>query len=137
MVLLHRIRHAMGQREAEYLLSGLAELDATYFGGLTSTGKRGRGTEKPKAIVAVFEDSGANRSSPKIQVLANLRGKTIGIFALDNIHYGSIIQSDDLRSYRKPLAAGYSHRYEAYDPASGFCIGSIRSSEMRRRRKVA
>ena len=117
--LLHRIRDAMGQRDAEYLLSGLVELDDTYFGGPTSGGKRGRGTEKSKAMVAVSKDSEGKPQFLKMQVVPNLRSTTVGAFAQDNIQCGSSIQSDGLPSYRKPLAAGYAHRYEIYDPASG------------------
>ena len=45
--LLKRIRKAMGQRDANYLLSGLMEMDEGFFGG-RKPGKRGAwyGTEK-------------------------------------------------------------------------------------------
>ena len=51
--LLTRIRSAMGQRDAQYLLSGIVELDDGYVGGHTRNGKRGRGTDKIKIVVAV------------------------------------------------------------------------------------
>jgi hypothetical protein len=117
--LLHRIRDAMGQRDAEYLLSGLVEMDDTYFGGPTSGGKRGRGTKKTKAMVAVSKDSKGKPQFIKMRVVPNLRGKTIGSFAHDNIQPGSTIQSDGLLSYRKPLADNYTHQYEIYDPDTG------------------
>jgi transposase-like protein len=132
--LLHRIRNAMGQRDAEYLLSGLVELDDTYFGGPTSGGKRGRGTEKSKVMVAVSKDSEGKPQYLKMQVVPNLRSATVGTFAQDNIQCGSIIQSDGLPSYRKPLAADYAHQYEVYDPASGFLhwlhtiIGNVKAA---------
>ena len=43
----------MGQRNQDYVLSGIVELDDTYFGAPKSNGKRGRGTEKTSALVAV------------------------------------------------------------------------------------
>lgn len=116
--LLHRIRDAMGQRDAEYLLSGLVEIDDTYFGGPTS-GKRGRGTKKTNAIAAVSTDAKGKPRFLKMQVVPNLRGKTIGAFAQSNIQHGSVVQSDGLPSYRKPLAGNYAHQYEVYDPSSG------------------
>lgn len=39
--LLHRIRETMSQREARYKLSGIVELDDTYFGKPEKGGKRG------------------------------------------------------------------------------------------------
>lgn len=47
--LLHRLRSAMGQRDQDYVLSGIVELDDAYFGTPKSNGKRGCGTEKTSA----------------------------------------------------------------------------------------
>ena len=44
--LLHRLRNAMGERDKDYVLSGIIELDDVYFGAPSSNGKRGRGTDK-------------------------------------------------------------------------------------------
>lgn len=117
--LLHRIRDAMGQRDADYLLSGLVEMDDTYFGGPISGGKKGRGTKKIKVMVAVSKDTMGRPQFLKMQTIPNLRGKTIGAFAQHNIQQGTTIQSDGLSSYRKPLASKYLHQYEKYDPDSG------------------
>ncbi len=54
--LLKRIRKAMGQRDAKYLLSGLMEMDEGFFGGRKS-GKRRRGTAQKKVIVALSKTS--------------------------------------------------------------------------------
>jgi transposase-like protein len=116
--LLHRIRDAMGQRDAEYLLSGLVELDDTYFGGPTSGGKRGRGTDKTKVMAAVSLNEKGKPQFLKMQVVPNLRGKTIGAFAQSSIVPNSTIQSDALLSYRKPLAEKYLHQYNVFDPQS-------------------
>ena len=43
----------MGQRDEKYMLSGIVELDDGYVGGPSHNGKRGRGTEKAKIVVAV------------------------------------------------------------------------------------
>src|SRR5271157_4495511 len=50
--MLHKIRAAMGHRDAEYRLDGIVELDEVYFGA-PDEGKRGRGTRRVKAIVAL------------------------------------------------------------------------------------
>lgn len=51
--LLHRIRRAMAQRDENYALSGIVEMDDGYVGGATHNGKRGRGTDKAKIVVAL------------------------------------------------------------------------------------
>jgi hypothetical protein len=51
--MLHKIRKAMGDRDAGYKLAGLVEMDETYFGGPKRGKKRGRGTEKTQVLVAV------------------------------------------------------------------------------------
>lgn len=48
-VMAHKIRKAMSDRDARYTLSGLVELDESFFGP-TSTGKRGRGTENKELV---------------------------------------------------------------------------------------
>lgn len=52
-VIAHKIRKAMADRDAQYKLAGLVEIDESFFGP-DSTGKRGRGAEdKELVIVAV------------------------------------------------------------------------------------
>lgn len=46
--LSHKIRAAMGKRDARHLLAGLVELDDSHFGGKRS-GKRGRGGRRAGA----------------------------------------------------------------------------------------
>jgi len=49
----HKIRKAMSERDAQYELTGLMEIDDTYFGS-PKPGKRGRGAAgKAKVVVAV------------------------------------------------------------------------------------
>jgi ribosomal protein L37AE/L43A len=45
-LMLQKIRNAMGDRDANYKLAGLVELDEAFFGAPTEGGKRGRGTEQ-------------------------------------------------------------------------------------------
>lgn len=113
--LLYRIRKAMGQRDHDYFLSGITELDDTYYGCTDQGGKRGRGTDKMKIMVALSKSEAGRPKYLKMQVIDNLKGESVGAFAQVNIEYGSIIQSDGYRSYRKPLADGYDHQFELFD----------------------
>ena len=42
---LHRIRKVMKDRDSQYLLTGVVELDDAYFGSPDEGGKRGRGDQ--------------------------------------------------------------------------------------------
>ena len=109
--LLHRIREAMGKRDEHYLLAGIIEFDDSYFGGPTRGGKRGRGTKKSKALVAVSKDKAGKPKYLKMKVVPNLRGNIIGSFAKRNIVEDSTIQTDAARNYRKPFSEKWLHKY--------------------------
>ena len=55
----HKIRQAMGQRDARYRLVGLVELDESFFGPASLEGKRGRGSERKVTVliaVSIYTD---------------------------------------------------------------------------------
>jgi hypothetical protein len=116
--LLHRIRNAMAERDSAYMLSGIVELDDTYFGAPAEGGKRGRGTDKVKVLAAVSKTEDGMPGYLKMEVVDNLKGKTVEDFATAYILKGSTIQSDAYRSYRKPLADDFNHQFEVYDSTS-------------------
>jgi len=117
--LLHRIRSAMSQQERKYYLSGVVELDDTYFGTASRGGKRGRGTSKTKVVVAVSKTVEGKPKSIKMQVVSNLKGKTISRFATEKTLPGTTIETDAFHSYRKPLSENFIHDFKVFDPAAG------------------
>jgi|LSQX01.1.fsa_nt_gb transposase-like protein len=116
--LLHRIRSAMKDRDAEYMLYGIVEVDDTYFGGSKGGGKRGRGAEKTKVLVAISKDKDNHPKYLKMKVVPDLQGDTIGHFMSSSVVKGSTIQSDAYHSYRKPMSDGYTHQYAVFDSDS-------------------
>lgn len=55
----HKIRQAMGQRDGQYRLAGLVELDDSFFGPTSSEGKRGLGSERKMTVliaVSIYTD---------------------------------------------------------------------------------
>ena len=46
----HKIRKAMADRDSQYKLAGLVEMDESFFGPSFS-GKRGRGAEKKELVI--------------------------------------------------------------------------------------
>ena len=116
--LLHRLRKAMGQKDQDYVLSGIVELDDAYFGAPKSNGKRGRGTEKTSALAAVsLADHGYPRFF-KIQV-SKLDAQSVSAAAQRAIRPGSEIHSDALGSFRAALHEGYVHDYQVFDKDTG------------------
>lgn len=77
---LARIRTAMGQRDADYVLSGLVELDDCYPGGPCSGGKRGRGTDKSKVVVALSKTDHGIPLFAHMQVVEDFQTKTLQEF---------------------------------------------------------
>ncbi len=108
----------MSERDSIYQLFGLVEIDDTYFGRPSRGGKRGRGTNKTKVIVALSKITEGKPQYIKMQVVPNLKGKTIGKFVRKNISEKSIIQGDAYHSYRKPLSENYVHEYKVFSPDS-------------------
>ena len=67
----------MGQRDEKYLLSGIVELDDGYVGGPSHNGKRGRGTDKAKIVVAVSKTVNSAPLFARMKVVDNVQGKTL------------------------------------------------------------
>lgn len=116
--MLKRIRTAMCQRDASYLLSGVVEMDDAYIGGPTEGKKRGRGTEKAKFFVALSLDENRRPKYLKMDVTENLQQKSVRAFAERSIKPGSTIESDGYRSYI-PALVSFDHQHKKYDPNSG------------------
>jgi len=116
--LLHRLRKAMGQRDKDYILSGVVELDDAYFGAPKSNGKRGRGTDKTSALAAVSLTEQGHPRFLKIQI-SQLDAESVSAVAQQVIHPGSEIHSDALGSFRAALRGAYVHRGQVFEKGSG------------------
>ena len=116
--LLHRLRNAMGERDKDYVLSGIIELDDAYFGAPSSNGKRGRGTDKTSALAAVSLTGEGHALFLKIQV-SKLDAESVHAVAQQIIRSGSEIHSDALGSFRTALQGEYVHHYQVFDKDSG------------------
>ena len=114
-LMLHKIREAMANREAEYQLAGIVEMDESYFGAPTEGGKRGRGTEKAKVIVGLSLNKKGHPLFVKMQVVADLKAPTLLDFAKEHIELGTIIHSDGYSSYNTLTAPNYIHRPLTFD----------------------
>jgi hypothetical protein len=102
--MLKGIRAAMGQRDSLHLLSGDVEFDDAPL----LAKKRGRGTEKAKAFVALQLDKNGNPKSLKMDVAENIQQKRARDFANEDIESGTTILSEGYRSYIQVLT-DYDH----------------------------
>lgn len=103
----HKIREAMGQRDASYRLAGLIEMDDSYFGAKKS-GKRGRGSggKRPVMVGVSFDENGPLHAFMK--VIETVDGATIEKTAEENIEADSGVKTDGLPAYLAGLG-GYHH----------------------------
>ncbi|MDR1839355.1 MAG: IS1595 family transposase [Treponema sp.] len=115
-LMLHKIRHAMGERDSRYLLAGIVETDETYVGGSKKGGKRGRGTEKTPVQAAVSLDKKGRPQFVKMEMLDDIKSQSIRGFAKRNIKEGSVIRSDNYCSYPHAFDnQAYSHEPERFE----------------------
>ncbi|MCY9669537.1 IS1595 family transposase [Paenibacillus alginolyticus] len=111
----HKVRKAMGERDAAYTLAGIVELDEAFFGAPTEGGKRGRGTEQTAVLVALSLDKKGCPKYLKMQVIPDVKGTTLTDFATTYIEAGSTIASDRYRSYQALAKNGFHHEAKKYD----------------------
>jgi len=119
--MLQRLRTAMFEHECEQTLSGLVEVDEVYFGGSDDetedeTVKRGRGTDKIKAFVAVSITDEGKPNEIKIETAEALDTDAAVAFAKYNVEKGSVIATDKYPIYNSLTANGYEHQAKAFEP---------------------
>ena len=99
--LLHRIRVAMGKRDGNYELSGIVEMDDGYVGGASHSGKRGRGTDKAKIVVALSKTENGAALFTRMQVVEDVTGGTLQQVVDETVAPGPKIECDGYRFNRR------------------------------------
>lgn len=107
--MLHKIRKAMSDRDSQYNLSGIIEVDEGYFGTPTKGKKRGRGTEQSKVLVSVSVNKEGKPCFAKMDVIDDLSKNTIQGTITQNIKQNSTVKTDGFRSYSGLEEKGFSH----------------------------
>jgi len=115
-LMLQKLREAMGCRDAEYYLNGIVELDDVFIGAPAENGKRGRGTDKTPAIVALSLDEKGRPEYVKVQIVDTVNGSTITDAVKATIKTGTTIRTDGLNSYKALEQGNYEHKGEIFDP---------------------
>lgn len=108
--MLHKIRKAMSDRDAQYDLTGIIEIDDAYLGSSRSGGKRGRGTTKPKFIMGLSLSPKGHIKHVRIQSIPDVKGSTVTDFVRDNVSKDdSFLISDGFKSYKPLEREGFYH----------------------------
>jgi transposase-like protein len=106
----HKIRQALKDRDACYKLSGIVEMDDSYFGTRQVSGKRGRGAEgKSKVVVSVKVNENDKPVFASMSIVAKIDKDNISQVAQDKIAAGSQVSTDGWRAYNELKEHGCEH----------------------------
>jgi transposase-like protein len=111
-----KVRHAMEERDKNYKMSGITELDEAFFGSPSEGGKRGRGTDKTAVFVSVSLTEEGKPRFVKMEAAESVDSAAAKSFAEKNIVKGSEIRTDGLNIYASLSENGYRLIQKKYDP---------------------
>ena len=98
----------------QYTLSGIVEMDDGYVGGASRGGKRGRGTDKAKIVVALSKTKNGAALFTRMQVVEDVSGGTLQQVVNKVAAPGAKIECDGYRSYRN--LSGVELDAKKYEP---------------------
>ena len=109
----HKLMQAMQERDSQYLLRGIVQIDDAYFGGELNGGKAGRGSENKVPFVAAVE---MNENCRPIRIkMSQVSGFTLEAikgWTKEHVLPGSTVFSDGLGCFRGVAEAGSKHVVE-------------------------
>lgn len=108
--LKHKLMQVMMERDHEYKLSGLIEVDDAYMGGERTGCKPGRGAADKSPFVAAVEKT--EKGHPlriKLSTVKGFRKTEIAAWSKQNLSSKSTIVSDGLSCFTALAEEGYQH----------------------------
>ena len=140
--MVHKLRSIMGTRDAEYLLSGIIELDEGFFSTVKSEEekdkplKRGCGSQKKSKVLVVAESmpvkgKATGKGKPrkvghiKMVVIDNLKSETITPLVEKNVSGKSVVDSDHSTSYVKLENTVKEHRPQVIPKTDGKALSWV------------
>ena len=120
----HQIRKYMAKVDGETPLSGTVEVDETYIGGKTKGGKRGRGAANKTVVFGMLQKDG----DVMTRVVPDVKRKTLQPIIEANIEKGSVIHSDELRTYANLIPTPPPHPREVVGAGSKIGASSAKNA---------
>lgn len=105
---MHKLRCAM-VRPGRERLSGVVEVDETYYGG-EKPGKRGRGAEGKALVVIAVELDGKRLGRVRLKRVADASAKSLGPSVQAAVEPGSKVLTDGWNGYNGLAKLGYEHK---------------------------
>lgn len=99
----------MRSRDEHYVLSGIVEMDETYFGGPGEEPKRGRGTNKTPALVALSLRPDGKPKFLKMKAVADVKSETLVEFIKQAMTTDATIVNDGFKAYRAIAEQNVAH----------------------------
>ena len=117
--MFRQIRDLMNEGNSP--LFGEVEVDETYVGGKHS-GKRGRGAEGKTVVAGMVERKG----NARVVVTPDVKAKTLLPIIQEHIpaEPGTVIYTDELRSYKRLVSMGYDHEVVKHS-AKEYVAGNV------------
>ena len=88
----------MGQRDGKYIPSSIVWMDDSYVGGASHNGKRDRGMDEAKVVLALSENDATLFA--RMHVVDNVTGSTLQQVVGEAVAPGSKIECGGHKSYR-------------------------------------
>jgi len=114
---LHKLRYAM-VRPGRDRLSGIIDIDETYFGGKIA-GKRGRGAEGKRLIFVAVESKDNKIGRVRLKQISDASAYSLESAIKESVEPGSTIRTDGWRGYRGVSHIGYKHKVVRDTPEIG------------------
>ena len=105
----HKLRRAMGERDGEYRLDGLVELDESFFGAPKEGGCRGRCTAKSKVLVGLSFTAEGKPRHLRFKVLPHSDRAHLEQAVNLMVAPGARVRTNGLRGYLSLGDKGFVH----------------------------
>ena len=118
-MMLQRFRVAMVNSERTKL-TGTVEIDEAFVGGEEHGGKRGRGTDKDRVVIAVEIKEGKGFGRTRMRHIPDASGASLIPFIQDSISPDATLVTDGWRGYNKVVDCGYAREIKNLSDSDDF-----------------
>jgi hypothetical protein len=106
----------MIEKDWNYKLFGIVEMDECFVGAAGEGGKRGRGTDKAKVLIGLSLARSGGPLNLKMETAKDLTYDSVSTFTLNGAELGGAITTDGFKAYPPLSGIGFRHLPKVYDP---------------------